>query len=388
MYKPVIITFLYLSCFLFAPGVSASEPLRLPDSVFVGGQMMHVQGLALDKEKECMYFSFTSRFIKTDLQGKILASIDRIQGHLGAMTFNPEDRKVYASLECKDDEIGSEISRKLAVEAVRKGESVFYLAIIDVDKLNEIGVNPESNDVLKTVCIKEACKDYADTVIVDGKALPHRFGCSGIDGVAIAPKPGKRRGKKYVYVGYGVYSDLTRDDNNHQVLLRYDLGCLSRHARAVEFGTLHKEGPSSPADKYFIYTGNTNYGVQNMAYDGHTGSLFMAVYKGKKKEFPNYNLFTADLSLKPVSAKLSGVPYVGKQKILRLKEEGAKDEGTGIRGWRFKWGSTGICPVGDGLWYISENAKNPVTKEQECTARLYRWTGKESRPFEPANQKP
>ena len=67
---------------------------QLPRTVFVGGQAQHVQGIAYDAEKDCMYMSFTSRFVKTDMQGNILASIDRIQGHLGAMTFNPEDRKV------------------------------------------------------------------------------------------------------------------------------------------------------------------------------------------------------------------------------------------------------------------------------------------------------
>lgn len=387
MYKSVFLSLLLFFSLALSADFSKAES-GLPDSVFVGGQLMHVQGLALDKEKECMYFSFTTRFIKTDLKGNILASIDRINGHLGAMTFNPEDRKVYASLECKNDEIGSDISRKLALNSVSGGESVFYIAIIDVDKLNEIGAAPENNDVLKTVCIREACEDYAASVSVDGTLLEHRFGCSGIDGVAIAPKPGKPEGKKYLYVAYGVYGDLNREDNNHQVLLRYDLKKINKHARAFEFGSLHKEGPASFEDKYFIYTGNTNYGVQNMAYDKYTSSLFLAVYKGKKKDFPNYNLFAVELSSKPFYSQPKGVSYSGKQKTLLLKDSGLKDEATGINGWRFKWGSTGLCPVGGGLWYISENAKNPQTKEQECTARLYRWTENKSRPFEPAYSRP
>ena len=69
------------------------------------------------------------------MQGNILASIDRIQGHLGAMTFNPETRKVYASLECKDDEIGAGIAKTLNVNTVSRADSRFFIAIIDVDRL-------------------------------------------------------------------------------------------------------------------------------------------------------------------------------------------------------------------------------------------------------------
>ena len=61
----------------------------LPREVYVGQQAQHVQGIAYDEEKNCMYMSFTSRFVKVDMQGNILGSIDRIQGHLGAMTFDP-----------------------------------------------------------------------------------------------------------------------------------------------------------------------------------------------------------------------------------------------------------------------------------------------------------
>ena len=75
----IILTFIGLSL-----TVSASD---LPETVLVTGQEQHVQGIAYDSAENCMYMSFTSRFVKTDMQGNILASIDRIQGHLGAMTF-------------------------------------------------------------------------------------------------------------------------------------------------------------------------------------------------------------------------------------------------------------------------------------------------------------
>ena len=122
-----------LSAIVLAASVINAQ--NLPETVLVAGQEQHVQGIAYDSEKNCMYMSFTSRFVKTDMQGNILASIDRIQGHLGAMTFSPETRKVYASLECKDDEIGSGIAKTLNVKTVSRADSRFFIAVIDVDRL-------------------------------------------------------------------------------------------------------------------------------------------------------------------------------------------------------------------------------------------------------------
>ena len=47
----------------------------------------------------------------------------------------------------------------------------------------------------------------------------------------------------------------------------------------------------------------------------------------------------------------------------------------GIYGWDFKWGTTGLCPLGGGYFYISQNARSKETKQQSSTVRLYRWTG-------------
>lgn len=63
----------------------------LPTEIYVEGAKNHVQGIAYDSSAGNMYFSFTTSFIKTDMEGKVVGSIDRIQGHLGAMTFNPSD---------------------------------------------------------------------------------------------------------------------------------------------------------------------------------------------------------------------------------------------------------------------------------------------------------
>ena len=108
-------------------------------------------------------------------------------------------------------------------------------------------------------------------------------------------------------MAYGIYGDKARNDNNHQVLLRYDIRKLNEYAGKVKFGDFYGEGPAKPLSKYFAYTGNTNWGVQNLAYDAETGKMFMAVYKGRKEIFPNYDMFVFDVAEKPVKRQLAGV---------------------------------------------------------------------------------
>ena len=358
-----------LLALLLLAGASAfaAEPVRpgsLPSAVRAEGANHHVQGIAIDREAGRMYFSFTTSFVKTDLQGRVLGSIDKIQGHLGAITFNPQDRKVYASLECKDDVIGRGLSDFAA------GQSMFYIAIIDVDALDRVGVHSEGTDIFKVVCIREAGADYNAKVTVEGRTLDHALGCSGIDGVTIAPKMGARAGSRnYLYVAYGIYGDTAREDNNYQVLLRYDFRALNARALPVSFGTFYAGGPAHPLDKYFIYTGNTTWGVQNMAYDPSTEHLFLSVYRGSKDRLPNYDQFIVPMWEKPVRRMLEGVPYVKKpQKVVG-------SAAVPVPGWYFSRGSTGLCPAGDGWWYISENGRDKQTGRQVCEAHLYRWSG-------------
>ena len=342
-------------------GGSTISAQDIPLEVYAEGGRHHVQGIAYDGDAGRMYFSFTTSFVKTDLQGRVIGSIEHIQGHLGAMTFNRKDRKVYASLECKDDVIGQGLSD------FAKGRSMFYIAIIDVDRIDSMGMDSEDNEVFKIVCIREATKDYhLGGVLPDGKEFEHYYGCSGIDGVAIAPKLGKRGGKEYLYVAYGIYGDNARNDNDSQVLLRFDFDDLGRFAGKVRFGEFYSEGPAKPLDKYFVFTGNTNWGVQNMAYDRSLGKMFLFVYKGSKEQFSNYDAFCFDASKKPVKRGLPGVPYDTSRHTVIGSWENP------VSGLFFKYGSTGVSPLGDGRFYFSENGRKE-DGTQYCRARLYRW---------------
>ena len=98
--------------------------------------------------------------------------------------------------------------------------------------------------------------------------------------------------------------------------------------------------------------------------------------------FPNYTLFAVDCRKPSSTGVLKGVEPEEQAMLLPLADAGMRDEVTGIRGWHFQWGSTGLCPLGNGLFYVSHNAKKADGTET-CTARLYRWTGNAESPFEP-----
>jgi hypothetical protein len=356
----------------------------LPDSIYSGKQgKMHVQGVAVDKANGYVYFSFTDRLIKMDLSGKLIGSVTGFVGHLGDLDFNTADGKIYGSLEYKNDAIGKGIRKSLGVQ--NNNENGFYIAIFDGSRIVRPDMSAEKEDLLCTVYIKEAVKDYEDSVQIGNDIKPHRFACSGIDGVAFAPAIGSSdTNKKYLYVAYGVYGDTDRDDNDHQVLLKYDIANWNKYGQQLSQDKLHHSGPEKPLDKYFVKTGSTRYGIQNLAYDAYTGNFFAAVYRGAKTQFPNYDLFVINAHQKPGKGQISSGNETIKVQTLSLFQAGPKDANTGIRGWRFEWGATGLCPLGDGLFYISHNNKNKDGQEQS-TIYKYKWIGDAQSSFSKAN---
>ncbi|HTM98444.1 MAG TPA: hypothetical protein VL088_06875, partial [Pedobacter sp.] len=260
-------------------------------------------------------------------------------------------------------------------------EDGFYIAIFDGSRITRPNMDAEKEDLLRTVYIKEAVTDYKAEVKVNNQVTPHRFACSGIDGVAFAPAIGDANtSKKYLYVAYGVYGDTTRNDNDHQVILKYDVSDWGKYEQGLSQAKLHHSGPAKPLDKYFVKTGNTRYGIQNLAYDPHTGNLFAAVYKGSKSQFPNYDLFVIDGQKRPITGYVTTDDQQIKVKTLSLLNAGLKDSKSGISGWSFKWGATGLCPLGNGLFYISHNDKSK-DGQQQSTIFKYRWVGNSKNAF-------
>lgn len=318
----------------------------------------HIQGIAVDLEKGYLYYSFTTKLVKAKLDGTIIGSVDGIIGHLGCIAFNKEDGKLYGSLEYKNDAIGRGILAALGSNV--SIADAFYIAIFDVEKIDRMDMNAEKDGILTTVYLSEVVADYYATA--DNGHL-HRYGCSGIDGITFGPAFGNADSdKRYLYVAYGIYSDLNREDNDHQILLCYDIVDWSIYAQPLCQDSMHKSGPAAPQDKLFIHTGNTTYGIQNLEYDDTEKAFFMAVYPGKKNKFPNFSLFAADATKAPVLSPLVGLNESGM--TVPLKPLWRFHEATGIYGSNFPSGSTGLCALGNGRWLISENH---VTQSGQCS---------------------
>ena len=373
---------LSLFLLLLTPKCQAKDnsPIHLPESIYSGKQgKLHVQSAAVDQENGVVYFSFTDKLIKTDLDGNLIGSVTGFVGHLGDIDFDSESGKIYASLEYKDDAIGKGITETLGVERVSKDG--FYVAIFDGARITEPNMNVEKEGLLKTVYLKEVVEDYQAIVKMGEKEIKHRFACSGIDGITLGPSIGNpKKGEMYLYVAYGVYGDTTRNDNDNQIILKYDIKNWEQYGGELSQNNLHQSGPEKPMEKYFVPTGNTNYGIQNLTYDTHTENFFAAVYRGSKSNFPNYSLFVIDGHKEPIIKKIQSDNKTIEVKTLSLLKAGLKDEETCIRGWNFKWGATGLESLGNGLFYISHNKKSD-DGQQSTTLYKYKWTGNKDEAF-------
>ena len=91
---------------------------------------LHCQGIAVDPQKGFLYYSFTDKLVKCDMNGEVIGTVDHIIGHLGCIDFNDADGKIYASLEYKNDAIGRGILKTLGQEGKRL-KNGFYIAIFD-----------------------------------------------------------------------------------------------------------------------------------------------------------------------------------------------------------------------------------------------------------------
>jgi hypothetical protein len=368
-----------LATLFFLLPASAQRPAALQAEIASGPfKAGHIQGIAVDQKKGYIYYSYTTMLIKTDLQGRIVGSVTGLLGHLGDLDLNEADGRVYGSLEYKNDAIGRGILNM--EKSTRTLDNAFYIAIFDVDRIDRVGMSAEKDGIMTTVYLPTVLEDYLAEVATSEGKKAHRLGCSGIDGVAFGPKFGTTSGKEYLTVAYGIYSEKDRSDNDYQVLLQYDTEKWAKYERTLSQDDMHQMGPQKPAGQYFVFTGNTTYGVQNLEYDPFTEAWLMAVYKGVKEHYPNYTLFAADAKARPAKQTLQGVPYLKKGLVVPLKAEGLKDATTGIRGWMWGVGSTGMAALGGGYYYFSHNYNSE--QGQGSTIRMYRYTDLKDEAFE------
>lgn len=343
----------------------------LPRTVFTGhSKGGHIQGIALDKSRKYLYCSFTTELLKLDLEGNLIGSVKGLTGHLGCLALGTDGR-IYGSLEFKNDAVGKGILKNLGME--KELQDAFYIAIFDGDKITRTDMDAEKDGVMTTVYLKDVVDDFN----AEENGIKHRFGCSGIDGVTFAPAFGES-GKHDLYVAYGVYSDTDRNDNDYQVILRYDTDGWKEFEQPLSQENIHHSGPAKYTGRYFAYTGNTTYGVQNLEYDPWLKKWLMAVYPGKKTRFPNLPMYMLDAEKPAVAEKLRGLETEGL--VPAQWEKGIPHE-SGVWGWNFPYGSTGMISLGDGFYYFSEEGRDE--EGHFSTIRLYRWSGEENAPFVP-----
>ncbi|KAK0331931.1 hypothetical protein LTR94_026956, partial [Friedmanniomyces endolithicus] len=203
MMRSAIVALLLLGSGLPARPASPVPPADLPREQIAGPFASgHVQGIAVDRKGGFIYYSFTDMLAKYDFEGRLVGTLTGWSGHLGDLDFNPVDRRVYGSLEYGK-------------------QSAFYIAMIDGARIDRVGMTVAGTDLLRAVYLPEVTRDYAADLDGDGK-VDHRYGCSGIDGVAFGPAFGRSDGPHYLTVAYGIYSHDARSDNDHQVHLQYD----------------------------------------------------------------------------------------------------------------------------------------------------------------------
>ena len=374
------VIFLLLGLLLISASAVAQSAPNLPKKLFVGNfRAGHVQGIAVDTKQGYAYLSFTTMLVKVDMKGNVIGTVTGILGHLGCLEFNEEDGCVYGSLEYKNDAIGKGILRQEGVS--KQFPTGFYVAIIDVDKINRMDMDAEKDGVVKSVLLKTVVDDFEAKVGTrSGKEYEHRYGCSGFDGISFGPAF-DGSGKRMLTVAYGIYSDVNRTDNDHQVLLQYDVKDWSKHATIHSQNNLHRNGPQNPDGKYFVFTGNTSWGVQNLEYDTHSNYWFLACYTGKKPSFANYSLFCVDGSKKAKVKSLKGVDYQKNGALLTLAKRGAVDpQNKRVRGWHNKLGACGLCALGDGYFYLTKSGKSK--QGRSATLYLARFVGDEAKAFE------
>ena len=304
--------------------IGAAEPRKFKELVFRSGQY-HVQGMTFDPRSQCLYLSTTTAIVKMTLDGTVLGSVVGFKGHVGQVVMDTVTGKLYASLEALDDELCNGMARYMGYDLFTSKTAALYVVEMDADKITRQNI-PEQEIVTKHP-ITEALADYKAEVTMEGKQYRKRFGCCGIDALAVGPAIGMPSGsERYLYVAYGIALDTLRTDNDYNILLCYRLDDFTQ-----------------PVHKYFIHTGNTAYGVQDMVWDAFRQRLYLMVYPGKKSSYPNYSQFAIDVTQPSFYAPLQGAPYAT-EPVEQLKVSSASF---------FQGGSQGICMYDDSRFLIA-----------------------------------
>ena len=301
----------------------------------------HCQGIAVDKNKGYIYYSYTTLLVKCDMDGNIIGTVTGFTGHLGDIAFNEKDRKIYCGY-------FSENAKGL------------YIVIFDADKITKTDMSCTDKNLVRTVHVEEAWKDFRADANGNGKfdgagiySPDHRYGCTGIDAVEFGPSFLNPSKKNYLTVGYGITPNAERTDNNYQVLLQYDVtDWWKKYGQPYSKTENHRIGPEKCNGKFFVYTGSTTHGTQTIAYFKEMNIWLLNCYAGVKSEYENFTMFAVDGDVKPKIELIKGQPTPTVGYVLSLYQDGEYDKKNGIYGWHSRYGQKGMAYLSDGLFYV------------------------------------
>ena len=311
---------------------------KIWDSVYLGEYDIsgHVQGVAVDDELKYMYAPFTQKLVKIDLETNEVVGVVSGWGEFGADVHLGDaayyDGRIYSGMEFRNEEN-------------------FYVAVFDCDKI--VG-EVDYRDCMSAMWLSEVTKDRQTTI----NGEQYAYGAIGVDGIAFGSIPGDDSGEIVMMVAVNIQNDATDKvgDRNYQILLQYSLDSFLESdgnggtqlkegvSGIVERPDPHRYGPAHE-DKYFVLTGNTDWGVQNLEYDAVSNNYIMAMYPGSLPEWPNYYTYYVDASVAPVVQDLVMDPerlelykqlentnpdctHMGEGKVLTLADNNGSSDGS------------------------------------------------------------
>lgn len=288
--------------------------------------------------------------------------------HLGDITFNTDNGKVYVSM------IASVVYGSATEDNSR--ERNCYVVIIEPEKIMKIG--HLADEVCSVVYVGEPIVALASEKAGDWDLrLGGKYGVkNGVDSCTFGPRFGKKNGKNYLTMIPSTASSaqetdgknmFDRPDADYFTVLQFDVGDWEKYEKP--YGEIARaQGPSAADGTYFYYAGFHDYGVQNLCYDSYKNIYFATAYatdyaNPKRSKFPDFMFFAIDAS-HAEERTLTGCGGE-KGKVLRSKY-GIKDA-SGVTGYDLS-ASVGILSLGDGRYYVAS------VKKGGADMTLYSWS--------------
>lgn len=190
-------------------------------------QNLHMQGFTTDGEN--MYWSFTDSLVKTKKSGLMLRQVPIPAGHLGDIVYY--DGKIYGTV------LGNSLKGLPFGHWTSFEIHVFDAATLALDRIMRL------DDCYEMYKNKE-------------------HGFNGVDGITYIPPSDGKSARLMVAAAL-----FTGEEYDSQLLLEYSLS-----------GEL--------LEKHLVKTGNTVFGIQNLARDHETGNYWFSTYGGGYPEAP------------------------------------------------------------------------------------------------------